>query len=1022
MADCAGAHVSHMSTCKAGRRCSASTARFANFLILLSLFPSSSSFTPNRSANHTWWTHPYEDEDITLISRHIHKPRADQPLAFGSHPHALCGSTVFDAMRLLNTRTLRLETFHADSSKLKYAILSHTWGDEEITYEDLRAEPAQMKLKTAAYVKIHGACEQAKRDLCDYIWIDTCCIDKSSSTELSEAINSMFKWYEDAWICYVYLVDCSLAEAMITAEARDLERAILEVSFYLPPLRNEHDMTVATTTGHLLSQSRWFTRGWTLQELIAPTSIVFFDQRWSSLGSRQSLARDISAITQIPDALLSRSGPFSQDSISASLSTISVAARMSWASRRQTSRVEDMSYSLLGLFGVHVPLLYGEGGEASFERLQREIIRKIDDQSILAWRSDSGMLQDGSGRSVEVGNPLAPSPFYFAGCADIVSEASATLTESSINLVDRGVEASLFLRPSGRLFRTDVESQGLRESNGGVGSWVALLDCVYLNSNYLDRPAILLQNFDERPGVNASTWTQKTSWRLRRASTSCIKMSFEAGSAFGSDSITAKNPPLNGTLQHNWHFNNIRQGESCSIGSPIAGFMNIWSLKMTLTLDTANLNGSTLRLERVRLETAPSRTIGREVKAAFPPFFYNSSIWRLQNSSTQVAPLSEKSPDENSSTQVISLSANPAAMTYVREHPGSSVIPYKIFNEWNPELSSESFTECASMMKDLYGKEIMPIGPNYSSVVQLTSRNMRFTTLGVLWLEERRSSGTSDGLDLISVTWGLKTPGYPLLEDQVYGATSHSWWVGLSPWCAIVESNSREAIERDAQLAAFHQTKKTPNGYPCRINETRITSKPFGSTRTEPDWQFSAAEARNIGQKAGPSKRKSGWEISCEIKDITWAARKAIVLQIDFRPTNTDASYTTGTKEILAPTRAQSTIPENRSIKEESDTSLELAKASLEEKMPESENESMTIFREVTRLEKIGHGISDLEADKATEQEGQPIHRDNELHIQSVSLPTSYDDEDTESTLTPVGTEQGSEEGSEYVLDNMLDM
>jgi hypothetical protein len=221
----------------------------------------------------------------------------------------------------------------------RYAILSHTWGadGEEVTYKDLMDGTGKNK---AGYDKIRFCGEQAKRDGLKFFWVDTCCIDKSSSAELQEAINSMFRWYRDAAKCYVYLADVSAS----VADANALSNQPWVSAF---------------------RKSRWFTRGWTLQELIAPASAEFFSKEGVELGNRRSLERHIYEVTGIPVKAL-RGHP---------LSEFSIHERMIWAEKRRTTRIEDKAYSLLGIFDVHMPLIYGEGGEKSFRRLREEIDR-----------------------------------------------------------------------------------------------------------------------------------------------------------------------------------------------------------------------------------------------------------------------------------------------------------------------------------------------------------------------------------------------------------------------------------------------------------------------------------------------------------------------------------------------------------------------------------------------------------------------------------------------------------------------
>lgn len=217
----------------------------------------------------------------------------------------------------------------------KYAILSHRWGKEEVTLADLKDDTGKNK---AGYNKIQFCGEQARRDDLEYFWVDTCCIDDSNNAELTEAINSMFRWYQKADKCYVYLSDVS--------------RSLFDL------VDKSNEPWEAT-----FRKSRWFTRGWTLQELIAPPSVYFFSKEGELLGNKKSLEQHICAITGIPAKAL-QGGP---------LSDFSVTERMLWTASRETTRQEDMAYSLLGIFDVNMPLIYGEGKEKALKRLREEI-------------------------------------------------------------------------------------------------------------------------------------------------------------------------------------------------------------------------------------------------------------------------------------------------------------------------------------------------------------------------------------------------------------------------------------------------------------------------------------------------------------------------------------------------------------------------------------------------------------------------------------------------------------------------
>ncbi|KAI0366297.1 HET-domain-containing protein [Pilatotrama ljubarskyi] len=255
-------------------------------------------------------------------------------------------------MWLLNTRTAELRQF-ASSQGLRYAIISHVWQQEpkEQTFHEVRAilvrckESGEDPLPLLSR-KIQDCCRMAARAGHEWLWLDTCCIDQHSSAELSEAINSMFAWYSDAQVCYVYLHDVG----------------------------DDEDPSVE---GSAFRRGVWHTRGWTLQELLAPGCVIFLSKTWHTLGSKHSLAPALSQVSGIKPEVLTR------DRVDW-IEGVSVAERMSWAAHRKTTRVEDRAYSLMGIFGINMPTIYGEGPRA-FMRLQEEILQRIPDQSIFAW-------------------------------------------------------------------------------------------------------------------------------------------------------------------------------------------------------------------------------------------------------------------------------------------------------------------------------------------------------------------------------------------------------------------------------------------------------------------------------------------------------------------------------------------------------------------------------------------------------------------------------------------------------------
>lgn len=316
-------------------------------------------------------------------------------------------------MRLLSTTEVRLHDVYGTDTP-PYAILSHRWGDEEVLLQDIvrlrgswdsldqnqDKENAQIIAKKG-FGKLVKAVELARRNKLEFIWVDTCCIDKTSSAELSEAINSMYHWYEAADTCYTYLID--------------VKAAFIE------------DMFAPNSSFRL---SNWFTRGWTLQELIAPSEVDFFASDWSYLGNKREsnvFVNMLQHITGVPHAILS--GELHP-------TDASVASRMAWAANRETTRLEDTAYSLLGIFDVNMPLLYGEG-EKAFIRLQEQILSQSDDETIFAWHEEPS--------DKALWGLLAARPSCFRDSGDMVSISRLSLGVPW-SLTSKGLEVKFGLR------------------------------------------------------------------------------------------------------------------------------------------------------------------------------------------------------------------------------------------------------------------------------------------------------------------------------------------------------------------------------------------------------------------------------------------------------------------------------------------------------------------------------------------------------------------------------------------------
>lgn len=199
-----------------------------------------------------------------------------------------------------------------------------------------------------------------------------------------------------------------------------------------------------------IRKSQWLERGWTLQELLAPRTVDFYDANWENIGSKATLAEMLSQTTGISISAL----------LGADLSAFTVADRMSWASRRRTTRVEDKSYCLLGIFGVNMPLLYGEGEERSFLRLQEEILKITEDYTIFAWADDQahditrghcpGLLASSvskfNGFSASQG--LGLGPFLTMKHSDLVKSDEEDYPDEPPSLTSRGLRITLLIRKS----------------------------------------------------------------------------------------------------------------------------------------------------------------------------------------------------------------------------------------------------------------------------------------------------------------------------------------------------------------------------------------------------------------------------------------------------------------------------------------------------------------------------------------------------------------------------------------------
>ncbi|KAJ4291745.1 hypothetical protein N0V90_009640 [Kalmusia sp. IMI 367209] len=333
-------------------------------------------------------------------------------------------------MRLLNVHTKKLQAFYTDIPA--YAILSHTWlnDEDEVTFSQIQVPSACKDMP--GYRKIQFLCDQAAKDGLEYAWI----VRNTSSSELSEAINSMFRWYQLSEICYVYLADVK-------------HRWIYDIF-----------------------KSRWWTRSWTLQEFLASSNVVFYDADWRWIGRKVELASAISKRMGIDKTVLRDPQ---------AMFSCSVAQRMSWAALRSAKRTEDIAYALLGIFDVNMSLRYGEGKKA-FLRLQREIIKVQGDQSLFAWIFGARHLEElgvhAATHSFQQSSPfglLADGPRSFLGCGQIISHHPLA-DDSEIREFNGSLQLTMSIVPIPlhmRLFREPEDSEFIDNGQYHIG----LLSC-----------------------------------------------------------------------------------------------------------------------------------------------------------------------------------------------------------------------------------------------------------------------------------------------------------------------------------------------------------------------------------------------------------------------------------------------------------------------------------------------------------------------------------------------------------------
>ncbi|CEJ93232.1 hypothetical protein VHEMI08840 [[Torrubiella] hemipterigena] len=333
-------------------------------------------------------------------------------------------------MKLLQIQTSRIIEILPPNIP-KYAILSHTW--DVVTKLPPPAAiqwavDVQSKKYLALLPKIIEASRLALEQGIDYLWTDWLCIDSSSSASLEKAVNGALSLLQQCALCIVHLDD-------LEKDSFDEEG---------------------------LAQCRYWTRSWTLQELIIPQNVQFYDASWKLCGEKHDadVSTIVSTVTGIPVPVLVEPD---------ALWDTALAVRMSWAARRTCRREEDIAYSLLALAGVTLQVRYGEGSEATFLRFQEEVLRNTRDTSLLAWRSSVGDLPRGL---------LARSPLEFQHFQSTPANDSRPWEfDGAMCFNSRGIQIQSNVQTQDTVMTLDI---GRDASGKRIGVYLACWNGVYV--------------------------------------------------------------------------------------------------------------------------------------------------------------------------------------------------------------------------------------------------------------------------------------------------------------------------------------------------------------------------------------------------------------------------------------------------------------------------------------------------------------------------------------------------------------
>ncbi|KAJ8519460.1 hypothetical protein ONZ45_g3573 [Pleurotus djamor] len=322
---------------------------------------------------HSFPIHLFDTQDRLLLSRSSVASKIEACLLDAlQHDPSLM-------QRENNAKVAAIMRFHG-----RYAILSHTWANRELGFRDVNVEGGMgvgSLEKKEGYAKLDGMCRVAGEFMCRYVWFDAVCIDKSNTMEMEETIHSMWKWYQNAYICIVHLSNTNLKLPSYPANS--------SVSPTGPRRRGD-------SKRKQLKEDPWFRRGWTLPELLAPKRIKFYLGDWTKMDQRVGRRFDICRVQEegfdfgaeyvqflrlVADAATVPVCAVKQFS----LRTHSAPEVFHWISKRITTRPEDLSYCLMGMLDIHIPIIYGEGHENAFYRLQSACLQSSPSRLIFHW-------------------------------------------------------------------------------------------------------------------------------------------------------------------------------------------------------------------------------------------------------------------------------------------------------------------------------------------------------------------------------------------------------------------------------------------------------------------------------------------------------------------------------------------------------------------------------------------------------------------------------------------------------------